>query len=219
MRLNEGHSAAMVDEMVDLLQANSAAFHARNRAHVLAQAAAQGIAVASHDARAVVRARAAFVMPALRVARLGQFLALVLHAPCPALQELADECVVRLDEDRVAEDAAAQARRVAGLGERARASVARFGYPYVLDDWRFRMTLSNSGAPDEMLAAAEAFFAGVLGTRVIDSVGVFVEWEAGGEFCLVERVGFAGDGVLNRPPPRPFPQGGGGRVFAPACVV
>lgn len=88
------------------------------------------------DVRAAVRGRAAFVMPALRV--------------------------------------------------------ARFGYPCVLEDWRFHMTLSDSGAPDEMLAAAEAFFAGVLGTRVIDSVGVFVEWEAGGEFCLVERVGFAG---------------------------
>jgi alpha-D-ribose 1-methylphosphonate 5-triphosphate diphosphatase PhnM len=51
LRLSERHSAAFVDEMVDVLPAKAATFHTRNRAHVLAQAAARGIAVASHDAR------------------------------------------------------------------------------------------------------------------------------------------------------------------------
>lgn len=95
-----------------------------------------------------------FPLPTLRVGLLHDFVALRPQEEIPAghpLRDLADACVVRLDDFRAAPSAAERARRsTAGLGARQRDQVERFGYAHVLDDWRFHITLSDPlpGAAD-----------------------------------------------------------------------
>jgi putative phosphonate metabolism protein len=101
------------------------------------------------DAVALLAADIApFECPPLTLARLGPFCALVPSAPCPALSDLAAQCVTRVDRfRRQASDAELARRRATGLTPRQEALLARWGYPYVLDEFRFHLTLT--GALDE----------------------------------------------------------------------
>lgn len=97
-----------------------------------------------------------FAAPPLRLSRIGPFLALVPSAPCPALEALAAACVRSLDAFRAPPAEAELAkRRAAGLSPRQEALLAAWGYPHVLDEFRFHLTLT--GALDETACdAAEA---------------------------------------------------------------
>jgi putative phosphonate metabolism protein len=86
----------------------------------------------------------AFAVPALELAELSGFLALVPAARCPDLQDLADRCVMEFDEfRRPAGEAELARRRSSGLTPRQDALLARWGYPYVFDEWRFHLTLTG----------------------------------------------------------------------------
>jgi len=86
----------------------------------------------------------AVVVPAIMLAEIGGFLALVPGERCAELQDLADRCVIEFDEFRRPADAAEVARRRgAGLSPRQDALLMRWGYPYVLEEWRFHLTLSG----------------------------------------------------------------------------
>jgi putative phosphonate metabolism protein len=83
-------------------------------------------------------------VPSLVLAELSGFLALVPAARCPELQDLADRCVVEFDEFRRPADATELARRRgSGLSPRQEELLVRWGYPYVLDQWRFHLTLTG----------------------------------------------------------------------------
>ncbi len=71
-------------------------------------------------------------------------------APCAALDGLAARCVTDLDTFRAPPgDAELRRRRAAGLSESQEANLTRWGYPYVLDQFRFHVTLANRmGAKD-----------------------------------------------------------------------
>ena len=85
----------------------------------------------------------AFAVPALELAELSGFLALVPAGRCPELQDLADRCVVEFDEfRRPAGEAELARRRAAGLTPRQDELLLRWGYPYVLEHWRFHLTLT-----------------------------------------------------------------------------
>jgi len=109
----------------------------------------------------------AFVVPSLELAELSDFLALVPATRCPDLQDLADRCVLEFDEFRRPADEAELARRRApGLTPRQDALLLRWGYPYVLDEWRFHLTLTGriaSATERETVAVAlRQRFAGVI---------------------------------------------------------
>jgi putative phosphonate metabolism protein len=92
----------------------------------------------------VARHRPAFALPPLRPAALASFVALVLPAPSPPMQALAADCVRGFDEFRAPLTTAERDhRRAGGLTARQEAYLARWGYPYVLDDWQFHMTLTS----------------------------------------------------------------------------
>ena len=95
--------------------------------------------------------QAAFEITALRLREIGDFLALVPAEPTPALSKLADACVTEFDAYRAPPDAAELAKRhAAGLAPRQAELLARWGYPYVLDEFRFHLTLTGPiGEPDE----------------------------------------------------------------------
>jgi putative phosphonate metabolism protein len=83
-------------------------------------------------------------LPGLELARIGSFLALVATGDTRALSDLAATVVETLDPHRAAptpDDLAR--RRKARLTPRQEALLARWGYPYTHDEFRFHMTLTG----------------------------------------------------------------------------
>jgi len=99
----------------------------------------------------------AFAVPSLQLAQISGFLALVPAVRCAALEDLADRCVVEFDEFlRPADTAELARRRGAGLSPRQDELLVRWGYPYVLEQWRFHLTLTGrlpDAAEREQIAA------------------------------------------------------------------
>jgi putative phosphonate metabolism protein len=86
----------------------------------------------------------AFSLPPLELAPLDGFLALRPAAESAQLQGLAETCVAVLDCFRAPPDVEELARRrAAGLSMRQEELMARFGYPYVFDQFRFHLTLTE----------------------------------------------------------------------------
>ena len=150
------------------------------------------------DAAALAARLAPFDLPPLAVMDLGGFLALRETAPCPALQALADACVVDLDPHRMPADAAELARRRRGgrLSPEQDAMLLDWGYPHVLTTWRFHMTLTRRLTAEERAAVqpdAEAHFAAALALpRRVDAICLFTQADSGAPFMLAERLTLGG---------------------------
>ncbi len=112
---------------------------------------AEALAVALADcARSRPPARA----DGLRLSRIGRFLALIPEGDSAEIDALAAAVVSGLDGFRAPPTEADLARRrAAGLSPAQESHLLRWGYPYVMDEFRFHMTLSGPLSPDE---AAEA---------------------------------------------------------------
>lgn len=109
----------------------------------------EGLAtVASHLAATLKPA----VCDGLTLTTLGGFLALTPRGDVTALRCVADACVRELDPFRTpaGEDELAR-RRKAGLSPRQEALLTEWGYPYVMEEFRYHMTLSGR-LPKEDLA-------------------------------------------------------------------
>jgi putative phosphonate metabolism protein len=116
----------------------------------------------------------------LQLQTLDGFLALVPEPPLVDVHALAADCVTLLDDFRLPPDKDELARRrAAGLSEAQEANLQRWGYPYVLDDFRFHLTLSRrltSGENKRVEAMARDHFKPVLGRAlVIDSLAIATE--------------------------------------------
>ncbi len=128
----------------------------------------------------------------LHLARIGRFLALVPEGETQPLAALAARVVEELDSFRALPGTNELARRRgAGLTPRQDALLLRWGYPYVMEEFRFHLTLT--GPLDEATAArAEAVLAERLAGLVprpfrIDALCLFGEAEDG-RFHLIRRV-------------------------------
>ncbi len=83
--------------------------------------------------------------PVLGVRRLNGFTTLVFSAPAPTVDALAADTVRHFDSFRAPLAPAERERRdPARLTERQRAYLDRWGYPWVLEEFRFHMTLTGS---------------------------------------------------------------------------
>jgi putative phosphonate metabolism protein len=92
---------------------------------------------------AVAHGLPAFAAPKLRLASLSGFWALLLSEPSREIERLAACCVAELDRFRAPPAAAELARRRrAGLSPAQEALLERWGYPYVMEEFRFHMTLT-----------------------------------------------------------------------------
>lgn len=123
----------------------------------------------------------------LKLALLDGFLALVPEAQSEDLTAFAADCVIRFDHFRAPLSAEDRARRhAAGLSPRQAELLDIYGYPYVLENFRFHMTLTNrlpTEDRDVVLAAAEAWFGPTLDRSfVLDRVALFREPEPGADF-------------------------------------
>ncbi|MDW3207224.1 MAG: DUF1045 domain-containing protein [Alphaproteobacteria bacterium] len=80
--------------------------------------------------------------PVLR--RLSGFFAVCPARPDPVLDRIAAACITELDRFRTPPSEAELARRrSAGLSDRQDRNLLRWGYPYVLEDFRFHVTLTG----------------------------------------------------------------------------
>jgi len=128
-----------------------------------------------------------FEIPELVLGQLGRFFALVpgsLHQP---LQDFAASVVKSFEPFRAALSEADIARRKPEkLTESQRANLMRWGYPYVMDDFGFHMTLTGQ-VPEErsalMKSILEKRFAGFTGRPLpISGIAVFTEETRGADF-------------------------------------
>lgn len=119
--------------------------------------------------------------------RIGGFVALTAEPQPPALTDLAARVVVAFEPLRAPLGPAERARRLkAPLSARQIELVDLYGYPYVLEEFQFHMTLSDwlADEPCALLQArAAAWFAEVLTAPVmLDRLVLFHEAEPGAAF-------------------------------------
>jgi putative phosphonate metabolism protein len=128
----------------------------------------------------------------LHVAPLAGFLALQPAVPEPLLGQLAEACVVQFDAfRRPADEQELVRRRAAGLTERQEALLREFGYPYVLEQFRFHVTLTDRLAPDELAVLQpwlSRYFSDALASPLtLDDICLFVQDAPGTPFRLLRR--------------------------------
>lgn len=133
-----------------------------------------------------------FALPTLRLASLGGFLALVPEDPCPPLDALAEACVVELDGFRAPLNPTDLARRrQTSLSLRQEEYLQRWGYPYVLEEFRFHLTLSEwLEAPlrEQVQAALLPLLGGLCEKPPrVEDICLFHQRHREADFQLVER--------------------------------
>jgi putative phosphonate metabolism protein len=123
----------------------------------------------------------------LKLASLQGFLALVLDGENELLQDFAAHVVEDFEPFRApmsVKDRAARAGR--GLTERQVELLDAYGYPYVFEEFRFHMTLTDRLAEadaTEIATAAETWFGPILDAPVVlDRLALYHEQEAGKPF-------------------------------------
>ncbi len=138
--------------------------------------------------------RQALSGPPLDLAVLAGFLALIPSAPFAELDRLAADCVAVFDGFRAPmSDAELIRRRRAGLNAREEALLRRWGYPYVMDAFRFHLTLTGRLDEAELCrerAEAKALLGDEAPALFIDAVAVTVEPAEGAAFRLLQRFEF-----------------------------
>ena len=141
---------------------------------------------------AFAAARRCFLAPALRLTRLDGFWALTLAEPSAAADRLAADCVARFDRFRAPpSQEELKRRRRAGLSRSQEALLRRWGYPYILHEFRFHITLTArlSGSEAALIGAHLASLVDPLCRRplAIDAVALFHQPAPGARFRPVRR--------------------------------
>ena len=147
------------------------------------------------EATALVSSKPAFEMPALQITRLGSFLAFIPQQPSAELQQLASSLVRELDTLRAPlNDAELVRRRSAGLTPAQEMLLTKWGYPYVMDEFRFHLTLSGKLQATELQSLKSILqnhTSHLTQTPVhVDDVGLVGEAEDG-RFHLIRRLPLA----------------------------
>lgn len=133
-----------------------------------------------------------FELPPLGVTAIGRFLAIVPRTAAPILDAVAAACVTGLDLLRAVPTVAELARRrQAPLDRRQEALLDRWGYPHVLDRFRFHLTLTGPLSIEDQAALqpvlAERTAPVLAAPLPFADLALFVEPEAGQPFRLERR--------------------------------
>jgi hypothetical protein len=143
--------------------------------------------------------RAPVVVPALGAELLSGFAAFRPADPSAEVDDLAAACVTELDEfRRPVEELELARRRRGGLSSRQDALLTEFGYPYVLDQFRYHMTLTRrlrEAEVEPVLDAARTWFDADDGVDfTIDELCVVTQTAPGEPFVVRSRhpMGVAG---------------------------
>ncbi len=122
-------------------------------------------------------------VPNLLLTAENGFLALVPHKTQAPLYHLAENCVRNFDQYRAPLTSNEIVRRQnVGLTPQQNQHLLAFGYPYVLDEFKFHITLTNqlpTKKIDWLMSRAHQYFAPVIGLSVtIDCLSIFEEIES-----------------------------------------
>ena len=131
-------------------------------------------------------------LPVIRpiVDAISGFIAVIPAEPVDALQQLAADCVRDFDAFRAPLTADDRARRrPEKLSERQRDYLDRWGYPYVMDEFRFHMTLTgrlDAERRGPILAMLRKRFAALgLERFAIDRIALFKQDDAKARFRVI----------------------------------
>jgi putative phosphonate metabolism protein len=138
----------------------------------------------------------AFTLPHVKVVHMGRFLALRPEDPSPALDRLAADCVMHLQSLAAPLSASdIERRRAAGLTPEQDALMLAWGYPWVLDQFRFHFSLTGNldcttAEVVERLvnAAGERFNS--LSPLHMNCLSIFIEPTPGADFLLWKQTRF-----------------------------
>lgn len=123
----------------------------------------------------------------LHLASIEGFLALIEKGDNASLQQLAADIVTSFEPFRAPlAEKDREARRARGLSPRQEELLDAYGYPYVLDEFRFHMTLTDrldAATGPRIRAAAEEWFGPLLAQEVtLDRVVLYEEPVSGAPF-------------------------------------
>jgi putative phosphonate metabolism protein len=126
------------------------------------------------------------------------FIAVVPGEPAPELVRLAADCTTEFDSFRAPLTPEDRARRnPSDLTPRQRKHLDRWGYPYVMEEFRFHMTLTgrlNAERREPILTMLRDRFSAIgLKTLAIDRVAVFRQENADARFRIVKHWKLRGD--------------------------
>ena len=133
----------------------------------------------------------------IQVAALGPFLAFVLAMDSLQMQALHTDCVVALDGFRAPlSDFDLNRRLHAGISPRHESQLREFGYPYIFDDFRFHMTLTER-IPDQarraqVLAVLQDHFQAFAGPHKFETLAVFKQGARDEPFTILDLQSLTG---------------------------
>ena len=140
----------------------------------------------------------AFLLPSLEITQLDSFFCLRPKRFCHAMHGLAAQCLRELDRFRAPLSASEMARRKAGqLNGQQKRNLELWGYPYVLDQYRFHFTLTARLAETKekeriRQALGETFDPHLQEPFTCDALCLFVEPEPGQPLRCTQRFPFLG---------------------------
>ena len=159
------------------------------------------------DAERLAASLCPVTLPGLVVRSIGRFIALVPAEPSASLQSLAAATVQRLDDHRAPLSPDDRARRLKSpLTARQIDYLDRYGYPYVLDEFRFHMTLTgpiSDGAERERIAGAltAAYARAVLAEAfTVDALAVYRQPTRDDRFRIIARFPLRASKASSVPP-------------------
>lgn len=141
--------------------------------------------------------RPAVPLGRLGLTRIGDFLALVPLGDTDAVDRLHIQCLFGFERFRAPLTPAEQARRRApGLSPYQSLLLAQWGYPFVLSEYRFHVTLTGPLSPVEAERIAPALAPALKHVECealdINALCLFAETGDGSPFRLIERVPLTG---------------------------
>ena len=164
-------------------------FHATLKAPM---ALAEGVTRGAFEAALAGWAMASAPVPLGRIVLrpIERFLALVPETEDATLTRFAADCVAAFEPFRAALTAKDREKRIAGgLSSRQIELLDQYGYPYVMDEFRLHMTVSDQldgPAQDFVRQAAQNWFAPVIGEELLlDRLSLFHEAAPGAPFTRV----------------------------------
>ena len=149
------------------------------------------------SAAEVLAARIApFDLAPLHLTRMGGFLALTTDGNDGAMADLAATLVAGMDDFRaLPDDAELARRRAAGLSPAQEVLLQKWGYPYVMDEFRFHLTLSGRLDDDTistLMPALDDALKGIIGVPLRVSDVALAGEASDGRFHLIRRFALTG---------------------------
>jgi putative phosphonate metabolism protein len=166
-------------------------FHATLKAPIaLAEGKTEAGLLAACAAFAETPRRIPVIAPV--VDAISSFIAVIPKERSRELEQLAADCVIAFDDFRAPLTAAERARRnPERLTERQCDYLDRWGYPYVMEEFRFHMTLTGriqSPRRERVLSMLKRRFSAIdLERLTVDAISVFRQDDGQSRFRIVER--------------------------------